>query len=81
MIDEKHNEIISVYAEIISKINNRPTYADFLDYSITRDHIRSRFGGIEKLHAYILEHYPDFLKNHFIPVESISPAEQFRLVT
>lgn len=67
--DDKKQQIVDTYLLIADKNKARPTYADFLEHSITRDAIRSRFGGIEKLHAYIDEHHRDEITNMFMTLE------------
>lgn len=70
-IDQKKLEIISVYLEIISNKQALPSYSDFVAYDISRDNIRSKFGGIETLHKHIQEQYSSIIDKIFISVEKI----------
>lgn len=67
--NDKRQLIIDTYIDVASKTHARPTYADFLENSITRDAIRTRFGGIEKLHKYIDDHHPDKISDMFMTLE------------
>jgi hypothetical protein len=67
--NDKRQEIIEAYLTISFSTRTRPTYADFLEHSITRDAIRTRFGGIEKLHQYMDEHRPDDMSGMFLTLE------------
>ena len=68
--NDKKKEIECIYAEIISSKKARPTYSDFADYSISRDAIRSRFGGIEKLHTHMDENYSSILSESFMSLDT-----------
>lgn len=69
--------IIQAYKEIVIERKTVPVYKDFLPFDISRDKIRTHFGGIELLHQYIREADPEFLNNHFSSVETIfSPERQ-----
>lgn len=73
---DKQAEIRYAYAEIISQKNNRPVYADFIDYDITRDAIRTKFGGIEKLHDYMDANHPELIDKYFLSVEKAFSQEK-----
>ena len=74
--NDKKKEIECTYAEIISSKKARPTYSDFTDYSISRDAIRSRFGGIEKLHTHMDENYSSILSESFMSLEKAFSEEK-----
>lgn len=67
--NDKRQQIIDQYLAIAAATNTRPTYADFLTYGITRDAIRSRFGGIEKLHLHMDTEHPEDLSNMFMSLD------------
>lgn len=74
MSDDKEqfrNEVIEAYKKIVEDKRDRPTRADFLEYDISRDKLRSRFGGIENLHVYMRDNHADFLQKHFSSVEDV----------
>ena len=70
-LSDKKQEIIDIYLNISSKTHTRPTYSDFLAQGITRDAIRSRFGGIEKFHQYMDENYQTDLAGMFLTLEHV----------
>lgn len=74
--DDKKQQIIDTYFLIADRIKTRPTYADFLEHSITRDAIRSRFGGIEKLHEFVDVTYRDKVSSLFMTLEDAFSAER-----
>lgn len=67
----QNDEIIEAYKDIVKAKGDRPTRADFLEYDISRDKLRSRFGGIESLHVYMRENHSEFLKEHFSSVDDV----------
>lgn len=70
-LNDKRQQIIQQYLTIAAETNTRPTYADFLKCGITRDAIRSRFGGIEKLHQHMDEHHSTDLSNLFMSLDDV----------
>ncbi len=74
--NDRKKEIECIYAEITSSKKSRPTYSDFVEYSVSRDAIRSRFGGIEKLHAHMDEHYGNLLAESFMTLEKAFSEEK-----
>jgi len=66
---DKHQLIIDAYLDITSATRTRPTYADFIKHGVTRDAIRTRFGGIEKLHQHMDSDYSDALSGMFLTLE------------
>lgn len=54
-------EIRGKYIEITRDKCRLPTYADFLDWNITRDTIKHHFGNLTKLHELIEEEHAEIL--------------------
>lgn len=67
--NDKRQVIVDTYLEITSKTRTRPTYADFLEYGLNRDNIRTRFGGIEKLHKFMDDNFASKMSDMFLTLE------------
>lgn len=77
---DKQTVIRYAYVDIISQKNNRPIYSDFITYGISRDLIRSKFGGIEKLHTFMDDNYPELLDKYFLSIETaFSPKKEVKI--
>jgi len=72
---EKKKEIIELYKNIVQSNKRLPIYKDFLEYNISKDTIRSRFGGIQSLHSFIRKECPELLENQFLSIEEIFSSE------
>lgn len=70
-LNDKKQEIISLYFDIASATRTRPTYSNFLQFDIKRDAIRTRFGGIEKLHEYMDDNHGTELSGIFTTLDTI----------
>jgi len=74
---DKKQEIIDSYKNIVVEKKSVPVYSDFIPYDITRGKIRAHFGGIELLYQHVRENFPEFLDEHFSSVEHLfSPERQ-----
>jgi len=71
MEEDKNQQIIDLYKEILVEKKSLPVYKDFLEHGITRDILRGRFGGIENLHEYFKDNHEEFLDEHFFSVDGI----------
>jgi len=60
-VSTKKEEIRAKYIEITKEKCRLPTYADFLDWNITRDMIKHHFGNLTKLHDVIEAEHSDIL--------------------
>jgi hypothetical protein len=67
----KKVRVIQVYKEVVEQKRGLPTYRDFIVNDISRDTIRSQFGGIEILHTHMKETESEFLSRYFSSVEDI----------
>lgn len=75
--DEKRELIIETYKKITKEKGELPTYKDFLlAETISREMIRSRFGGIEELHRYFKENHGEFLNENFTHVDNFFSSER-----
>jgi len=70
-VTEKHEEVINAYITIVETNKSLPTYKDFLQHNISRDMIRSRFGGIKALHYHMQETSKDVLDDNLLSIETV----------
>ena len=70
------DDIINSYKEIVTNKKDLPSYADFVEYGISRDVIRRNFGGMEYLHEYVRDNYSDFLNENFSSVIDIFSSKR-----
>ncbi len=68
---EKKNHILSVYRSIVKKEKRLPLRQDFLEFEISRDILRTTFGGVETLHEYMRDTNEEFLNEHFSSVDNM----------
>ena len=56
--------IVEAYSIIVATTSRLPTYADFIDYGISKSNIQTNFGNLTKLHEAIEEDYPDIITDN-----------------
>lgn len=70
-LNDRQQNVVSTYLQITSETKTRPVYSDFLQYGISRDTLRTTFGGIEKLHRFMDENYHSELSTVFATLGEI----------